>query len=43
MSSCFPALHPVILPDAEYRFSSANFYETGEDEFKILAHLIDKL
>ncbi len=28
---------------AEYRFSSAKFYETGEDEFKILTHLMDKL
>lgn len=28
---------------ADYRFSSAKFYETGEDEFGILTHLIDKL
>ena len=28
---------------AEYRFSSAKFYETGEDEFNILTHLMDKL
>ena len=28
---------------ADYRFSSAKFYETGEDEFKILTHLMDKL
>ena len=28
---------------AEYRFSSAKFYETGEDEFKILTHFMDKL
>ncbi len=28
---------------AEYRFSSAKFYETGEDEFKILTHIMDKL
>ncbi|MEO6221392.1 MAG: hypothetical protein ABIO81_13250 [Ginsengibacter sp.] len=27
----------------EYRFSSARFYETGEDEFKILTHYTDKL
>ena len=27
----------------EYRFSSARFYETGEDEFKILTHNMDKL
>ena len=27
----------------EYRFSSAMFYETGDDEFKILTHYIDKL
>ena len=27
----------------DYRFSSAKFYETGEDEFKILTHLMDKL
>ena len=26
-----------------YRFSSASFYETGEDEFKILTHYMDKL
>ena len=26
-----------------YRFSSATFYETGEDEFKILTHYMDKL
>ncbi len=26
-----------------YRFSSAKFYETGEDEFKILTHYMDKL
>ena len=28
---------------AGYRFSSAKFYETGEDEFKILTHYMDKL
>ncbi len=28
---------------AEYKFSSAKFYETGEDEFKILTHFMDKL
>ena len=28
---------------AEYKFSSAKFYETGEDEFNILTHLMDKL
>ena len=33
---------------ADYRFSSAKFYETGEDDpiaigFKILTHLMDKL
>ena len=27
----------------EYRFSSVMFYETGDDEFKILTHYIDKL
>jgi hypothetical protein len=27
----------------EYRFSSARFYETGDDEFKILTHYMDKL
>ncbi|MEO6683344.1 MAG: hypothetical protein ABIN48_11045 [Ginsengibacter sp.] len=27
----------------EYRFSSARFYETEEDEFKILTHYMDKL
>ena len=27
----------------EYRFSSARFYENGEDEFKILTHYMDKL
>lgn len=26
-----------------YRFSSAKFYENGEDEFKILTHYMDKL
>lgn len=25
----------------EYRFSSAMFYETGEDEYKILTHYMD--
>ena len=29
--------------EREYRFSSARFYETGEDEFKILTHYMDKL
>ncbi len=28
---------------ADYKFSSAKFYETGEDEFKILTHFMDKL
>ena len=28
---------------SEYRFSSAKFYEAGQDEFKILTHLADKL
>jgi hypothetical protein len=28
---------------AGYRFSSAKFYENGEDEFKILTHNMDKL
>ncbi len=33
---------------AEYKFSSAKFYETGEDDpiaigFNILTHLMDKL
>ena len=27
----------------EYRFSSAKFYETAEDEFKILTHYMEKL
>jgi hypothetical protein len=27
----------------ELNFSSASFYETGEDEFKILTHYMDKL
>jgi REP element-mobilizing transposase RayT len=27
----------------EYRFSSARFYETNEDEFKMLTHYTDKL
>jgi hypothetical protein len=27
----------------EYKFSSANFYEKGVDEFKILTHCMDKL
>ncbi len=27
----------------EYKFSSAGFYETGEDEFKIVTHYMDKL
>ncbi|MEO6328075.1 MAG: hypothetical protein ABIO55_04050, partial [Ginsengibacter sp.] len=26
-----------------YRFSSAKFYETGEDEFKLLTHYMDHL
>jgi hypothetical protein len=28
---------------AGYRFSSAKFYENGEDEFNILTHYMDKL
>ncbi len=28
---------------SEYKFSSAQFYETGKDEFGILTHLMDKL
>jgi REP element-mobilizing transposase RayT len=28
---------------ADYKFSSAKFYETSEDEFKILTHFMDKL
>ena len=28
---------------AEYKFSSAKFYETGEDQFNILTHLMDTL
>ena len=28
---------------AGYKFSSAKFYENGEDEFKILTHYMDKL
>ncbi len=28
---------------ADYKFFSAKFYETGEDEFKILTHFMDKL
>ncbi|MDQ2721468.1 MAG: hypothetical protein M3Z26_17155 [Bacteroidota bacterium] len=28
---------------AEYKYSSAQFYETGKDEFEILTHLMDKL
>ena len=27
----------------EYLFSSARFYETGEDEFQVLTHFMDKL
>jgi putative transposase len=27
----------------EYRFSSAKFYESGENEFKMLTHYMDKL
>ena len=27
----------------EYRFSSAKFYDTEEDEFKMLIHYMDKL
>jgi len=27
----------------ECRFSSAMFYETGDNEFKILSHYMDKL
>ncbi len=27
----------------DYRFSSSRFYDTGEDEFKILTHFMDKL
>ncbi len=28
---------------SEYRFSSAKFYDAGQEEFKILTHLADKL
>lgn len=28
---------------SDYGFSSAKYYETGEDEFSILTHLMDKL
>ncbi|MDE3182104.1 MAG: transposase [Bacteroidota bacterium] len=33
----------LVKDPTEYRFSSARFYETGEDEFKILTHYMDKL
>jgi len=36
------ALTVMQHPD-KYRFSSARFYETGEDEFQLLKHFIDTL
>jgi REP element-mobilizing transposase RayT len=33
----------LVKDPIEYRFSSARFYETAEDEFEILTHYMDKL